>query len=132
MTFRLLTLRLLFLVSLSLPLRAEVTLPAIIGDHMVLQQNTDVAVWGWAKTREVVHVTASWDSVTVTDTADNHADWRVTLRTPPAGGPFTITIAGDDTLVINDVLVGEVWLASGQSNMGSGRREVASTERRTK
>ena len=98
-------------------LLANVTLPAILGDHMVLQQRTEVAIWGWAQPREVVTVTASWNNVAVTDTADNHADWRVALTTPAAGGPYTITIVGADTLVIQDVLVGEVWLASGQSNM---------------
>ena len=98
-------------------LHAKVTLPAILGDHMVLQQNTDVAVWGWADPREIVTVTASWDGIAVTDTADNHADWQVTLATPSAGGPYTITVVGQDTVVIEDVLIGEVWLASGQSNM---------------
>lgn len=98
-------------------LRANVTLPAILGDHMVLQQNTEAAFWGWAQPREVVTIIASWDNIAVTDTADNHADWRVVLSTPDAGGPYTITVAGADTVVIQDVLVGEVWLASGQSNM---------------
>ena len=107
----------LLVVVISSPLPASITLPSVIGDHMVLQQGTDVGLWGWADPNEVVTVMASWDGTAVTDTANNHADWRVTLATPSAGGPYTITIAGHDTLVVEDVLIGEVWLASGQSNM---------------
>ena len=116
-SFHTAVLSILLTVVVYFPLHAKVTLPAILGDHMVLQQNTNVALWGWADPNEVVTVTASWNNAAATDTANNHADWRVTLTTPAAGGPYTITVAGYDTVVIEDVLVGEVWLASGQSNM---------------
>lgn len=98
-------------------LLAKVTLPAIFTDHMVLQQNSEITVWGWAKPLEEVSVFASWDNDTVTTKGDNRANWQVTLRTPDAGGPYVITVVGYNTVTINDVLIGEVWLCSGQSNM---------------
>lgn len=76
---------------------ANVTLPAIFKDHIVLQQNTGVEIWGWAQPFEVVAVVASWNGQTVCDTADNHANWRVKLRTPAAGGPYSLTITGIDS-----------------------------------
>ncbi|RPH94235.1 MAG: sialate O-acetylesterase [Calditrichaeota bacterium] len=96
---------------------AKVTLPALFADHMVLQQNSEIVVWGWAKPMEVITVIGSWDRKAVQTSADSRADWRVTLKTPAAGGPHTLTILGSNTIVLQDVLIGEVWLCSGQSNM---------------
>jgi len=98
-------------------LKAEVRLPSIFGDHMVLQQNTRVRIWGWADVMEELTVTSSWDSATYATKGDSYANWHVDLTTPASGGPYEITIKGSNTLVITDVLIGEVWLASGQSNM---------------
>ncbi|RDV14986.1 sialate O-acetylesterase [Pontibacter diazotrophicus] len=94
-----------------------VTVPAIFNDHMVLQQNAEVTIWGSGKSGEEVTVTGSWDNKPVKTKASNLAKWSVKLKTPAAGGPYTVTIKGYNTIVINDVLTGEVWLASGQSNM---------------
>ncbi|REE02205.1 sialate O-acetylesterase [Marinoscillum furvescens] len=104
-------------IFLSITAKAEITLPAIIGDHMVLQQQTTAQIWGWtSRSNEAIRVWASWGSDTVTTKAVR-GDWKVALPTPKAGGPHTLYIAGHDTVVVKDVLIGEVWLASGQSNM---------------
>lgn len=96
---------------------ANVSLPAIFGDHMVLQQNSEVIIWGWAKPGEEVKVTGSWDGQTITTKGNTLAQWKVKLNTPSAGGPYTVKVQGYNTLVFEDVLIGEVWLCSGQSNM---------------
>lgn len=99
------------------PAAAAVRLPAVIGDHMVLQQKTDAPIWGWANPGEKVRVTASWDSVAVSGVADVNGRWKVSIKTPAAGGLHSIEIAGENTILLSDILVGEVWICSGQSNM---------------
>ncbi|MBN8823279.1 MULTISPECIES: sialate O-acetylesterase [unclassified Spirosoma] len=103
---------------LALAARAEVSLPSILGSNMVLQQQTDVAIWGWGSPPEKIIVTASWDNRPISVTCSDDATWKVRLRTPAAGGPHTITIAGSSTIQLTNILIGEVWLCSGQSNMG--------------
>lgn len=98
--------------------KADVSLPAILGSNMVLQQQTDVAIWGWGSPPERLTVTASWDNRPVSVTCAEDATWKVRLRTPTAGGPYTITISGSTTIQLTNILIGEVWLCSGQSNMG--------------
>jgi sialate O-acetylesterase len=95
----------------------QVKLPAVIGSHMVLQQKGDAPIWGWAKASEQVSVTGSWDEQTVTATAGSDGKWMVKLKTPVAGGPYIIKISGKNKIVLEDILIGEVWLCSGQSNM---------------
>jgi len=97
--------------------RADVRLPAVISSRMVLQQRSDVAIWGWADPGEGVAVKASWGAAAAPARADAGGRWRVMLRTPEAGGPHSIEIAGRNVLRLDDVLVGEVWLCGGQSNM---------------
>jgi sialate O-acetylesterase len=111
--------RLLLLCLLLVPhlLRANVTLPALLTDNMVLQQKTTVALWGWAAPGEAVTVSASWQKAPHRTTADAQGNWLVRVPTGPAGGPYTLTIEGQNKLVINNILLGEVWLCSGQSNM---------------
>ncbi|MHC5023164.1 MAG: sialate O-acetylesterase [Planctomycetota bacterium] len=108
---------LLLVAALASPVAADVSLPAVIADHMVLQQQTDVAVWGWAAPGETVSVQAAWQNDAARTVADERGRWLVRIPTPAAGGPHTLTISGHNTIVIRDILVGEVWLASGQSNM---------------
>ena len=96
---------------------ANVSLPAIFGDHMVLQQSSEVKIWGWGNPSEEITITTSWNNESVKTKTDNQAKWSVNFVTPKAGGPFEITIQGYNTIIINDVLIGEVWLCSGQSNM---------------
>lgn len=97
--------------------QAEVVLPAILASDMVLQQRTDVAIWGWANPTEKITVTASWDNRAVEVVGAADATWQVRLRTPKSGGPYTLTITGNNTVLLTNILIGEVWLCSGQSNM---------------
>ncbi len=104
-------------VTLAVPLSAEVRLPAVFGDHMVLQHGTEAAIWGWAEPGETVRVRASWLEQAVEATADDAGRWRVRLKTGEPGGPHTVTINGGGEITLSDVLLGEVWVCSGQSNM---------------
>ncbi len=96
---------------------ADVRLPAIIGSGMVLQRGMDVPLWGWADAGERVRIRADWLPDELTITAASDGMWRVRLRTPDAGGPFKITIAASNTITLGNVLIGEVWICAGQSNM---------------
>jgi sialate O-acetylesterase len=96
---------------------ANVRLPAIIGSHMVLQQNSKVTIWGWAEPGEKVKLKADWDTTTYTATGSFAAKWSIQLQTPAAGGPYNISIDGNNNIVLEDVMIGEVWVCSGQSNM---------------
>lgn len=107
----------LCIMTLSSVAIANVSLPAIFGSHMVLQQNAEVPLWGWARATEEVTITTSWDGKTIHTKGDPNAEWKVMLTTPSAGGPYSITIKGYNTIVLEDILIGEVWLCSGQSNM---------------
>ena len=97
------------------PARGDVKLPAIFGSHMVLQQKQNDKVWGWAEPGE--EVTVKIADQTKTAKADDDGAWSVTLDPLTAGGPHTMTVAGKNTVTFEDVLVGEVWVCSGQSNM---------------
>jgi sialate O-acetylesterase len=108
---------LLLLLILPRLSRADVALPALLTDNMVLQQKTTVALWGWAAPGEAVTVAASWQKAPTKATADALGNWLVRVPTTKAGGPYTITIEGRNKLIIHNVLLGEVWLCSGQSNM---------------
>ncbi len=100
------------------PALADVRLPAIFGDGMVLQQRSSATVWGWAEPGERITVIGSWQWLFGTSTtADAEGNWRVQINTPRAGGPHTLTVRGNNEIVLEDVLIGEVWLCSGQSNM---------------
>ncbi|MDZ4287254.1 MAG: sialate O-acetylesterase [Prosthecobacter sp.] len=108
--------------------RADVKLPAIFSDHMVLQAGAEVPVWGWAEPGEAVTVSVA--DQTMTATTDAQGKWTAKLGKLKAGDePQTLTIKGANTLVVKDVLVGEVWLASGQSNMAFTFKSGAYPER---
>ncbi len=94
---------------------AAVKLPAIFAHHMVLQRDAPVPIWGWAEPGEEVTVAIADQSKTVTAGADRK--WLIQLDKLAAGGPHTLTVKGKNKLTVNDVMIGEVWLASGQSNM---------------
>ncbi len=94
---------------------ADVRLARIFSDHAVLQRGKPVPVWGTAQPGE--KVTVEFRGQKVTTAADDDGDWRVILKPMPAGGPFQMTVRGNNTIVLNDILVGEVWVCSGQSNM---------------
>jgi len=96
---------------------AEVTLPAVIGDNMVLQRGADTPIWGWGNPGENVAVTIAGCSERYRVVADKDGKWMVKIKPPASAGPHEITISGENTITISNVLVGEVWVCSGQSNM---------------
>lgn len=92
-------------------------LPSIIGNNMVLQQEQEVKLWGWGSPGTQVVVETSW-GVAANTIPNPNGEWELPIRTPTAGGPFQITIKQKDTIVLlENVLIGEVWICSGQSNM---------------
>ena len=108
---------LVFVLIASLTAEAKVTLPAIFSDNMVLQQNTQVNVWGKAAPGEKVTVKASWLDKAVTAKAAANGKWTVKLKTPKATTNQSVTVSGENEITINNILIGEVWLCTGQSNM---------------
>ena len=97
------------------PAAAELKMSAVFGDHMVLQQKQPIRVWGWTKPGQAV--TVSFADQKKATTAGDDGRFDLKLDAVPAGGPYTMTVAADTSKTFNDVLVGEVWLCSGQSNM---------------
>ncbi len=105
---------------------ADVRLPGAVGDHMVLQRDADIVLWGWADPGERVTATLAGD--TRSATAEPDGTWRLTLPPRPAGGPFDLTVAAANTITLHDVLIGDVWLCAGQSNMEMRVSNVANAE----
>ena len=96
---------------------ANLSLPSILSDNMVLQQKSKATIWGWTTVLdETITVSGSWNNVEVKGQAKNGV-WSVQLPTPIAGGPYKITIKGHEAIILKEVMIGEVWLCSGQSNM---------------
>src|SRR5665647_2259375 len=107
----------LFLTLVGCRTRSDLKLPSLIGDNMLLQQKTTAKIWGKAIPGSKIKVSASWNTKGKAITGKD-GKWSVNLLTPEAGGPYTITISGKDTaIVVKNVLIGEVWFCSGQSNM---------------
>jgi sialate O-acetylesterase len=109
-----------FIISIcfALPLTAEVRLPHVFSDHAVLQRDQPVRVWGWARPEE--HVSVIFHRQSRTAVADSYGRWETWLMPEPAGGPYTLAVNGDATaspVTRHDILLGDVWIASGQSNM---------------
>ena len=104
-----------FLLVASASAVADVRLPSSFGDHMVLQRDLPIPVWGWADPGEQVTVTLAGQSRTVV--ADPSGRWSVRLDPMNAGGPHVLKVTGRNSIERQDVLIGEVWLCSGQSNM---------------
>ena len=105
----------IFILFFSLFASANVRMPLLFSDGMVLQRNKEIPVWGWADANE--KVTIHFNKQTKTIQADTNGKWMIKLAAEKAGGPFELTITGKNKVVIKDVLVGEVWICSGQSNM---------------
>ena len=96
---------------------AQVKLPALFANNMVLEQHSEAAIWGWAAAGEKISITGSWNNKTVSVVADVSGKWKAKIQTASAGGPFTLSIAASNYIQLNNILLGEVWLCSGQSNM---------------
>lgn len=102
---------------LCMSLQAKITLAPVIGDNMVLQQKTDVALWGVAEPESKVTITASWMKGKTSVMSDADGKWFARVETPAAGGPYEMTFSDGEKLTIGNILIGEVWICSGQSNM---------------
>ena len=100
------------------PIFSKVKLPSVLGSNMVLQRECDANLWGWASPSKKVTVTTSWDGRKYATRADADGNWLLKVATPAAGGPYTIRISDGEPVVLENVMVGEVWICSGQSNMG--------------
>ncbi|RXG32373.1 sialate O-acetylesterase [Leeuwenhoekiella marinoflava] len=96
-------------------LQAQLKLPRLISDGMVLQRNVEVPVWGWTEANAAV--TVSFNDKEYNTQASADGSWQVKLTAMKAGGPYEMRVAGRDTLIVKDILVGDVWLCTGQSNM---------------
>ena len=98
--------------------QAEIKLPAIFSDNMLMQQNTQVNIWGKADANKIVIISATWTENPVKTTADKNGNWKTSIQTPKTDGkPQSITISDGKRLTLNNLLLGELWLCSGQSNM---------------
>ena len=113
------TLLILLTVSLffSVDMVAKVKLPSILANNMVLQQHTGVKLWGNANVSTKVTVSTSWNNKRYTAFSDANGEWSVEVATPVAGGPYKITFNDGEVLTLENILIGEVWFCSGQSNM---------------
>ena len=109
-----------------LGVHGAVRLPSVLDSHMVVQRGKPIAVWGWADPAEAVTVTLGSDVAQTRGSAQGR--WRVALPAREAGGPHTMTIQGTNTITLTDILVGEVWICSGQSNMEMGLGVVQNAE----
>ncbi len=123
----------LILAALGPMAQAEVRLPNVFSDHMVLQQQKPIVIWGWSQPGETIAVQLSTNIQNVQ--ANERGEWKAVLPAMPAGGPYILTVSGSSALRREDVLVGEVWLCSGQSNMEmgigtaqNGRQEIAAAD----
>ncbi len=96
---------------------SQTRLPAIIGSNMVLQQQENAPIWGWDTPGQDISVSTSWLDKVQRTTTNSSGKWMVYLPTPAAGGPHTVIISGSEKIELENVLIGEVWLCSGQSNM---------------
>ena len=96
----------LFFISISV--FANVRLPAVIGSHMVLQRNSKITIWGWSDPTEKIKLKAGWDTATYNATGSSGGKWSIDLQAPNAGGPYTISINGHNSIVLDDVMIGEV------------------------
>lgn len=101
----------------SMQTLAHVSLPSILGNHMVLQQQSEVSFWGWCNPGEKIRIMVDWDSKIYETTGTDRATWSVKVKTPVAGGAYKVIINGSNAIVLEDVLIGEVWVCGGQSNM---------------
>jgi sialate O-acetylesterase len=133
------SLKLILTCSLALyfvPGWCNITLPALVSSDMVLQQNSEIRLWGWGEPLEKVEILTSWNGEVISTVTDSHANWSIQVMTPEAGGPYEIKISGYNQILLNNVMIGEVWICSGQSNMqwplsggvNRGEEEIASAD----
>ena len=103
--------------AIVLDVFAIIRLPSALGSNMVLQRQTTATLWGWCDPAEEITITVGWSPIAYKATGTNGARWSARIETPMAGGPYRIRIQGSSDLILENVMIGEVWLCSGQSNM---------------
>lgn len=109
---------LLIILNIQLSIQGQVKLPALVSDNMVLQQNAKVNLWGWASPNEKINIRLGWQNTPIEIAANSEGNWKVTLDTPQGSETsYSIQIEGSNKIVLNNILIGEVWICSGQSNM---------------
>jgi len=108
---------------LIIPAYGQVRLPRLISDGMVLQRNTEVKIWGWAAPKEKISL--QFMDETYQTTANANGEWYMTLKDLKAGGPYKMQIDGKNVIAISDIMVGDVWVCSGQSNMELPMKRVS-------
>ena len=121
--FLIFILTLFFSLFLYITACGQVRLPKLISDGMVLQREANVKIWGWAASNE--KITLSFNNFTYETTANDSGEWEIRLAKLPAGGPHTLTINASNTISLNDIMVGDVWICSGQSNMELNMKRVS-------
>ena len=104
-------------VIISFQAYSNLVLPTIFKSNMVLQQNAIVKIWGWGKPGEIVSIQENWNDRIYNTKVSNNGKWDVEINTPRYGGPYNLIIKGNNTILLSNVLIGEVWVVSGQSNM---------------
>ena len=115
---RIISLYLFLLLCIPVVSYAKLKMPGILGDNMVLQRNSSVMIWGHSSCGGNISVNASWSDKSIESQCDSDGNWDIVLNTPDAGGPFTIIVRDNDSSIIfENIMTGEVWLCSGQSNM---------------
>lgn len=120
-----------FFILLFVPFCAlsNIKLPSVFANNMVLQRESNVAIWGLSSANQQVEITTSWDKKKYTIISNQNGNWRLQVATPKAGGPYEMTITDEQsTIRLNNVLIGEVWIASGQSNMAMALRGISEKE----
>ena len=118
--YNIITICTLLLYSIT-PAYSQLQLPSVFSDHMVLQRESQANIWGWANAGNEVQITSTWSVDTIRVKADGNGKWKTTLPTHQAGGPYELQIAtADKKIILKDILLGDVFLCSGQSNMEWG------------
>ncbi|MFZ0599484.1 MAG: sialate O-acetylesterase, partial [Flavobacterium sp.] len=108
----------LFVLGVENSISAQVKLPALVADNMVLQQNAKVNLWGWASPNEKITITLGWENLPVELISDANGNWKTAVNTPKGSDKmYDISINASNNITLRNILIGEVWLCSGQSNM---------------
>ena len=109
---------LLLFIFVIITANAKLKVASVLGDNMVLQRNTEIKIWGKTDPKQKVAVKTDWNKIEVNTTSNEKGEWLVKAKTTEAGGPYSISISsGKDKVMLKNILLGEVWLCSGQSNM---------------
>ena len=111
---------LLFIVSIVLrtgSVNAKIVLPSVFSDNMVMQQKTNAAIWGKGTPGHNINISTTWSKKIYVSRADKNGNWKILVATPSYGGPYTITISDGAKITLKNILIGDVWVCSGQSNM---------------